>query len=252
MTNTYPPPPQPDGQHYNAAYLGPHGAPHMLDATHQSQLQYSHLNQPMFPKLDSSPTVQDDPNMHMQNLAQELQNHAALGEQQRQQLQQTHPSQPQTPTGTSSGGLGATSHPQSQPGTPDQAPKTNRLRKACDSCSIRKVKVSPDPLLALELRADADFLSATRTIHAKRAPRSTFLVLSKGPADVEGRQIATPKQSNAAVSRMDLPWNHRKAQEHRHRPHLYTLHKPSRNCHPNLKVNVQPNHYICQSRLSIC
>jgi hypothetical protein len=47
--------------------------------------------------------------------------------------------------------LGATSHPHSQPGTPDQAPKTNRLRKACDSCSIRKVKVSPASTQRTEL-----------------------------------------------------------------------------------------------------
>jgi hypothetical protein len=33
------------------------------------------------------------------------------------------------------------SQPATQTSTPEQAQKTNRLRKACDSCSIRKVKV---------------------------------------------------------------------------------------------------------------
>jgi hypothetical protein len=139
----YPPPPPPDQQHYSPLYPTSAGTPQLLDPSQQNQLQFSNLNQPAYPKLESAtPTGQDSPQIH--NLAQELQKHAAHEEHQRQQIQQAaqrlqHQAQHQQQQ----------QHFQPQPNQiqPDvssdsqQPQKTNRLRKACDSCSIRKVKV---------------------------------------------------------------------------------------------------------------
>lgn len=137
----YPPPPPPDQQHYSPLYPTSAGTPQLLDHSQPNQLQFSNLNQPAYPKLEpSTPAGQDSPHIH--NLAQELQKHAAQEEQQRQQIQHAqrlqhqaqHQQQPFPP------------QPQPNPVQTDlsqdsQPQKTNRLRKACDSCSIRKVKV---------------------------------------------------------------------------------------------------------------
>ena len=135
----YPPPPGPDQQHYNALYPTAAGAQQMLDP--QEQLQYSSLNQPIYPKIESGVPDQASANQHMHHLAQELQQHAALDDPAHQHMQQ--PSQPiqhqVTPIQASS--ASHSSQPPTQQATPDQSQKNNRLRKACDSCSIRKVKV---------------------------------------------------------------------------------------------------------------
>jgi hypothetical protein len=137
----YPPPPPPDQQHYSPLYPTSAGTPQLLDHSQQNQLQFSNLNQPAYPKIEShTPVGQDSPQIH--NLAQELQKHAAQEEHQRQQIQQAaqrlqHQSQHQPQQ----------FQPQQNAVQPDissdsqQPQKTNRLRKACDSCSIRKVKV---------------------------------------------------------------------------------------------------------------
>lgn len=140
----YPPPPPPDQQHYSPLYPTSAGTPQLLDHSQQNQLQFSNLNQPAYPKIEpNTPVGQDSPQIH--NLAQELQKHAAQEEHQRQQIQQAaqrlqhqpqHQQQQQQQF-----------QPQQNQVQPDvssdsqQPQKTNRLRKACDSCSIRKVKV---------------------------------------------------------------------------------------------------------------
>ncbi|KAF2835694.1 hypothetical protein M501DRAFT_997850 [Patellaria atrata CBS 101060] len=104
----YPPPPPPDQPHYNPNIYQAPPPPPLLDTGQQEQLQnYTpHLpsQQPIYPKQD--PALVDP----TQN------NHANHGE-------------PRV------------APPMVQDGAPPVQPhKGNRLRKACDSCSIRKVK----------------------------------------------------------------------------------------------------------------
>lgn len=135
----YPPPPQPDQHHYNALYPDPAGAQQLVDS--QGQLQYSNLNQPVYSKVESATSDQVSGGAQMQNLTQELQHHAAIRGQQPQHIhEQAQQMQPQNPLEPPSGTSHSTQS-QVQQGNPDQNQK-NRLRKACDSCSIRKVKVS--------------------------------------------------------------------------------------------------------------
>lgn len=136
----YPPPPQAE-QHYPTLYSASAGAQQLVDQ--QQQLQYSSLNQPLYPKTDgSAPSEQTNSTHQMHSLAHDLQQHTHLNDQQRHQ----HPQNPihlhrQGSLGTPPPGQQALP-PLNQPqqGTPDAGQK-NRLRKACDSCSIRKVKV---------------------------------------------------------------------------------------------------------------
>lgn len=139
MSN-YPPPPQPDQHHYNALYPSSAGAQQLLGHAQQEQLQYTSLNTPTYPKVESG-TPERSSAAQLQNLTAELNQHAALEEQQRHQIQQAAhqiqhqaASQVQSPTGLAS-------IQQQQHAASEQA-KSNRLRKACDSCSIRKVKAS--------------------------------------------------------------------------------------------------------------
>ncbi|KAF2173866.1 hypothetical protein M409DRAFT_16136 [Zasmidium cellare ATCC 36951] len=143
MSN-YPPPPQSDQQqHYNALYPTSAGAQQLLDPVQSEQLQFSSLNQPIYPKVEGAAQGHQSPgSQHIQSLAQELQHHAALEEQQRHHIHhaaaQLQQPTPVTSHPTSAGGH---SNAPTQTSTPEQQPqKTNRLRKACDSCSIRKVK----------------------------------------------------------------------------------------------------------------
>ena len=129
----YPPPPQADAQHYNALYPAPPGQQQLLDG--QEQLSFSSINQPLYPKTDAGPSEQGPSNQQIHNLAHDLQQHTSLGDQQRHLAQAAqHIQQQHTPHSTPAG-----SH---HPSALDQTQKPNRLRKACDSCSIRKVKVS--------------------------------------------------------------------------------------------------------------
>ena len=135
----YPPPPQPEQQHYNAMYPTSASAQQLIDP--QDQLQYSNLNQPLYPKVESATSGQASSSRQIHHLAQELQQHAAIDEQQRQVI---HQASQQVQQGVPHGQPSSTPHssqPQTQQCTPEQNQKTNRLRKACDSCSIRKVKV---------------------------------------------------------------------------------------------------------------
>ena len=137
MMAQYPPPPQPEQQHYNALYPASAGAQQLLDP--QDQLQYSNLNQPVYPKVESATSDQASSGAQIHNLAQELQHHAGLGGPQQHIHQAPQQIQHQSPHGQQPG-ISHSSQPNTQQGTPDQNQK-NRLRKACDSCSIRKVKV---------------------------------------------------------------------------------------------------------------
>ena len=140
----YPPPPQPDQQHhYNALYPASAGAQQLVDP--QEQPQYSNLNQPVYAKVESStPGEGPSSNHNINHLAQELHQQAAFDEQQQRQHVQ-HAGQQPIQQSLPQGQPAATprpSQPPTQQSTADQNQKANRLRKACDSCSIRKVKVS--------------------------------------------------------------------------------------------------------------
>ncbi|SMY25633.1 unnamed protein product [Zymoseptoria tritici ST99CH_1A5] len=143
----YPPPPQADQHHYNGLYPTSAGAqqPSLLEPAHQDQLQFSALNQPLYPKAEASNQLHSPSTQHMQqSLSHELQHHSSLDEQQHQQHLQhgQHAQHLQQPTPVTSHPTSNANHsqPPTQNSTPEQTQKTNRLRKACDSCSIRKVK----------------------------------------------------------------------------------------------------------------
>lgn len=140
MSN-YPPPPQADQQHYNALYPTSAGAQQqLLDPSQQEQLQFSNLNQPLYPKVESNgpghPHSPSGQHLH------DLQHHHVLEEQQRHHIHHAQQQiQQPTPVASHPASNAAHSLPATQTSTPEQPQKTNRLRKACDSCSIRKVKV---------------------------------------------------------------------------------------------------------------
>ena len=143
----YPPPPQPDQQHYHPiGYPTSAGAQQLVEPGSQDQLQYSNLNQSIYPKIESTTPGQDS-NQQVHNLAQELQQHALQEEQQRQHIQQAAQQIQQQAQQSQQGSFtdAPHTHPQQQQQQQQQQTseqqKTNRLRKACDSCSIRKVKV---------------------------------------------------------------------------------------------------------------
>ena len=130
----YPPPPQPDHHHYNALYPASAGAQQLVDP--QEPLQYSTLNQPAYAKVESTtPDQGASSNHNINHLAQELHQQAQHGGQ--QAMQQTFPQ------GHSQATPQPSQAPSTQQSTSEQNQKANRLRKACDSCSIRKVKVPP-------------------------------------------------------------------------------------------------------------
>jgi hypothetical protein len=133
MSSQYPPPPGAEDPHYTPIYPAPPSQPahELLGAGPQQQQQQQQQRlqpypQDLYPKVEGLNDV-----LQLQQQA----NHA-LGTDQRPQLG--------TPTGQGAvAGVSPLSmhdahHPQD-----GASPKTNRLRKACDSCSIRKVKVQP-------------------------------------------------------------------------------------------------------------
>ncbi|KAK5151255.1 hypothetical protein LTS14_009425 [Recurvomyces mirabilis] len=141
MSN-YPPPPPPEHSHYNALYPTSAGAQQLLDPVQQEQLQFASLNTPAYPKIESGSPSQSS-STQIQSLAHELSTHAGLGDQQRaledqqrQQIQQAAQHMQSQAAAQSTAGLSAAQLAQQQA----DHQKSNRLRKACDSCSIRKVK----------------------------------------------------------------------------------------------------------------
>lgn len=136
----YPSPSAADQHHYNALYpaVTSAGQP-LVDA--QDHLQYSSINTPLYPKPESI-SEQGASSQQINSLAQDLRQHTTLGDQHfahaaHQVSQHTsHPGSshlPHIPQGPA------------QHDTPESSQKPNRLRKACDSCSIRKVKVRHPP-----------------------------------------------------------------------------------------------------------
>ena len=132
----YPPPPQADHTHYNALYPASAGAQQLVDP--HDHLQYNDLTQSIYPKVESAHSDHASSNTQMQHLAHGLQQHVTLEGQQLHQAHQhiNHQHHNGQPSASSQ-----PSQPTTGQGTPDQSHKANRLRKACDSCSIRKVKV---------------------------------------------------------------------------------------------------------------
>ncbi len=135
-----PPPPLPDHQQYNSLYPASVGAHHKVESGQQPPLQYTSLNTPSYPKIESVTPAQRH-NAQLQDLAQELSQHAALEDSQCHETQQT--SQPLQQQGLPH--VQPTAHA-GAPQIPEQLSaqeiaRSNRLRKACDSCSVRKVKV---------------------------------------------------------------------------------------------------------------
>ncbi|KAK0984659.1 hypothetical protein LTS16_011213 [Friedmanniomyces endolithicus] len=134
-----PPPPLPDHQQYNSLYPASVGAHHKVESGQQPPLQYTSLNTPSYPKIESVTPAQRH-NAQLQDLAQELSQHAALEDSQCHETQQT--SQPLQQQGLPH--VQPTAHA-GAPQIPEQLSaqeiaRSNRLRKACDSCSVRKVK----------------------------------------------------------------------------------------------------------------
>ncbi|KAG9877308.1 hypothetical protein KCV05_g21784, partial [Aureobasidium melanogenum] len=140
--------PEPDSQQHYTLYPAP-GQQQLLDPVQQEQLQFSQLGQlgqAIYPKAEG----EVDPNApnHIEQRIEQLQEQPPHPQPQHQhQHQHQHPLQqhdqhhnqhqqpplgppPPPPTAQPQG-------PQVQGETPQKA---NRLRKACDSCSIRKVK----------------------------------------------------------------------------------------------------------------
>lgn len=133
--------PDPDQAHYNALYPTNAGAQQLLDPAQQEQMQYSSMSQPLYPKVETSSTATPDEqsassSQQIHRLSQDLQQHAAIEEQKRYHAQHQTAHQHMQPHQ-----LPVVPQAQLQQAASDQTPKPNRLRKACDSCSIRKVKV---------------------------------------------------------------------------------------------------------------
>ena len=127
----YPPPPQPDQQHYNPIYQTAAGAQHLLDPGNNDQLDFGQLSQPStYPKVEGDQGLDSNTSSQIEQRIEQLQHQQPLPPHLEQQdpvpIHQEDVLQPHQPDG------------QTQQNATNKA---NRLRKACDSCSIRKVKV---------------------------------------------------------------------------------------------------------------
>ena len=129
-------PPAQDHHHYNALYPVSAGAQQLIDP--HEQLQYSDLNQSIYPKVESAVSDHAASNHQIQHLAHELQQHTAIDG---QQVHHANQHVTQLPHHIHPSGPSQLHQPMTAQDTPDSSQKANRLRKACDSCSIRKVKV---------------------------------------------------------------------------------------------------------------
>ncbi|KAK3109763.1 hypothetical protein LTR53_016620, partial [Teratosphaeriaceae sp. CCFEE 6253] len=134
----YPPPPPPEQQHYNALYPTAAGAQQLLDSGQQPALQYTSLNTPAYPKIETG-SPESNGHSQLQGLARDLTQHAVLGEQQRHQIQQAVQQHQQQQASTHVHPPPTAAQASLQNASQDTA-RSNRLRKACDSCSVRKVK----------------------------------------------------------------------------------------------------------------
>lgn len=225
--SSYPPPPQPDQQHYNPAYPIGAGAQQPLDQVQQDQFNFANLGQPSpYPKAENEAFDQQA---------------AARLEQQIEQLRQQqsippHPQQQEHLTLQQSPQLNG----QQQGDTPSKA---NRLRKACDSCSIRKVKVRHDlrPQTSREctchLHSTLIYYSVMSPAHhVKRVPHWIYRAHSSDRAVEEDLRTDMQRRSSADVlNPLTLP-----ATLHRRRPRM--LHKLLLPC-PHIQLRSHHYHY---------
>lgn len=215
----YPPPPTPDHQHYTPIYPAAAAAAaaaanaQLLSPAQAEQLQYS-------PPVDPSAYAKIEPGLGAPN------SHLSHAHQPEQQAAQPLP-----------------------PVVEGQQ-KTNRLRKACDSCSIRKVKVSMDATSTLhrgsarcsvrQFRSRSPLTrpcsSATRQARrVEHAQRWTFHARSRGP--VAGAVRRTDMRKPSRNAGWSLPSC--RVPRPRHRPHTPLKHWPlSRPSQPS-----QPTRY---------
>jgi hypothetical protein len=131
--------PEPDSQQHYTLYPPP-GQQQVLDPLQQEQLQFSQLGQlgqSIYPKTEAEvdPNAPNHIEQRIEQLQEQPQHQLQLQHQhQQQQQQQVALAPPQAPPAA---------QPQPPPVQGETPQKANRLRKACDSCSIRKVKVRP-------------------------------------------------------------------------------------------------------------
>ena len=131
--------PEPDSQQHYTLYPPP-GQQQGLDPLQQEQMQFSQLGQlgqSIYPKSDG----EVDPNApnHIEQRIEQLQQqppHPQSQHPHQLQLQHQHQQAPLAPAQAPQD-----AQPQLSQVQGEAAQKANRLRKACDSCSIRKVKV---------------------------------------------------------------------------------------------------------------
>ena len=136
--STYPPPPSTHDQaHYNGIYPASTGARPLLESTQDDELQFGNFNQTLYSKVDA--VGEPSYGAASASLTPGFDTHATMGEHQRQQLQRAAQQLQADPSGNVVVPL--TIPLQTQEDGGGESPKINRLRKACDSCSIRKVKV---------------------------------------------------------------------------------------------------------------
>lgn len=163
MSN-YPPPPPPDQHHYASVYPNAAGAQQVVDPMQQGQLQYGNLNQSVYPRVETTPSSTDESSIHIHHtLAQELQRHTEPDDHTRQRMRQV-PLTPEVQQNQQQNYL-LQQPPQHIETAAEQAAKANRLRKACDSCSIRKVKVS-----CFALHCALGILLTVHKVRRKRSP----------------------------------------------------------------------------------
>lgn len=180
MSSQYPPPPQPEENHYAPIYPAAPSS-QLLDNGHQQQIHYpplsQNINQNIYPKLETLSDV-------LQQQANQANN--ALSDQR--------------------------NVPQS---AGDLHPKGNRLRKACDSCSIRKVKCDesgPPCRACAALEIPCTFDRPSR----RRGPPNRHAEAIKKKRRLEGSDLisgpSTPSSPTNAA--------HALAQLSSHPPHL--------------------------------
>ena len=136
----YGPPPPTNQRQYNALYPATPSVQQAPTPEQQGHLQYSNFGQPIYPKVNPGVPGLEIDRSQMQQLAQDLQQQTVLQEHQRQQMQhvaQTIQPQPMHNPGRTA--LSPETSHQAQQENLEQ--KKDRLQKACDSCSLRKVKV---------------------------------------------------------------------------------------------------------------
>lgn len=186
--------PEPDNQQHYTLYPPPGQQP-LLDPVQQEQLQFSQLGQAIYPKIEG----EIDPNApnHIEQRIEQLQQQSPLPQSQHQhQHQHQHQQVPLAPPPPP-----PTAAPQGPPVQGETPQKANRLRKACDSCSIRKVKVSRATSTVGRIVLLISSSVMNLVLRVGLALLLTFLVLLNDPAVDEALPIAMPKPSSVAALR---------------------------------------------------